>query len=726
MSSSFLSLQPSALVAPENNLQNTAAYSSAFPPLHSIPLAVTPSNKHKPWQSFYPPKPSLLPPKYPLYLKNTNYAKLADEQYHQQCRIKKASKPMGAISSLFHKSEPAVQYDAALEQLDLRLPCFWNPNDKSSLMDISSDGVDASYCGSGRNDKDAAAVRSTFTAKPQCGIFYFEIEIVSKGRDGYISIGFCDADASMDKLPGWEVNSYGLHANDGNCYNGVTKGQSYGPTFSTGDVVGCGINFGSKNAFFTKNGVYLGTAFSNVNPTVPLYPCVGLRTPGEHIRANFGVKLFQFDIAQYMNVSRDISSPEEKCQLHSSISQMQISPSPPTQHTSPAVKAAWMKQVGRSPEPATPPKTSQQVAASSEILDQLVYSFLLHHGYSRTAEVLLKNVKDTKDVDLVSEESIEDDHLFDSKSDLVHRQDIRTAIIAGDIDCAINLTQAHFPQVLVHDDLMLFRLQKRKFIEMLRLANESCNHTFCDAAFTFGFQRLTTTVEEMDSTHPHDLSTEKSSPTVFGTPRKLSMPAVAPVSPAPASEIPQPTRRVSYASITATPSSASPPHGSYFDGRSLDESLDEPVSPASTFSHIRRRRRSSSHVSFTSLSSYEEDDDDIKSDMHEAIRFGHLLQEQYGRDQRTLVKSGMADIHSLINEVETYHSLCAAVKALDIAGRDALASELNTAILVSQRKPAAPPLELVYRQSVATIKELVRNGHGQAALVSVDDTCGLP
>lgn len=149
MSSSFLSLQPSALgtTAPENNLQSTAAYSSAFPPLHSIPLAVTPSNKHKPWQSFYPPKPSLLPPKYPLYLKNTNYSRLADEQYHQQCRIKKASKPIGAISSLFHKFEPAVQYDAVLEQLDLRLPCFWNPNDKSSLLEVSSDGIDASYCG---------------------------------------------------------------------------------------------------------------------------------------------------------------------------------------------------------------------------------------------------------------------------------------------------------------------------------------------------------------------------------------------------------------------------------------------------------------------------------------------------------------------------------------------------------------------------------------------------
>jgi hypothetical protein len=83
-----------------------------------------------------------------------------------------------------------------------------------------------------------------------------------------------------------------------------------------------------------------------------------------------------------------------------------------------------MKQVGRSPEQPTPPKTPQQTAASSEVLDQLVYSFLLHHGYSRTAQVLLKNVKDVKDVDLVSEDSVDDrnDQVFDNKSDLVHRQ----------------------------------------------------------------------------------------------------------------------------------------------------------------------------------------------------------------------------------------------------------------------------------------------------------------
>lgn len=72
-------------------------------------------------------------------------------------------------------------------------------------MNMSVSFSNSFFClllGTGRNNHDAAAVRSTFTAKPQCGIFYFEIEIVSKGRDGYISIGFCDADASMDKLPG--------------------------------------------------------------------------------------------------------------------------------------------------------------------------------------------------------------------------------------------------------------------------------------------------------------------------------------------------------------------------------------------------------------------------------------------------------------------------------------------------------------------------------------------
>jgi hypothetical protein len=218
---------------------------------------------------------------------------------------------------------------------------------------------------------------------------------------------------------------------------------------------------------------------------------------------------------------------------------------------------------------------------------------------------------------------------------------------------------------------------------MLRLANDTLNHSFCDIGFSYNFQTpLSTTFEEdKNLAHPHDTAGADKAPTVFGTPRKLGMPASIITEP-PASDIPPPTRRVSYASITATPSSVSPPHSTngYFGGISLDDSVDESSSPTNFF-HSRRRRRSSSHMSFTSLSSFEEDDEDLKSDMREAIRFGHLLQEQYVKDQRPIIKSGMAEIHSLLCEAETYHGLCAAVKALDIAGRDAVASELNTAIL---------------------------------------------
>lgn len=37
-----------------------------------------------------------------------------------------------------------------------------------------------------------------------------------------------------------------------------TRGVDYGPLYSTGDVVGCGLNVLEKTVFFTKNGVNLG------------------------------------------------------------------------------------------------------------------------------------------------------------------------------------------------------------------------------------------------------------------------------------------------------------------------------------------------------------------------------------------------------------------------------------------------------------------------------------
>lgn len=40
--------------------------------------------------------------------------------------------------------------------------------------------------GHGKGHKDAASVRATHLIPAACGIYYFEVKIVSKGRDGSV------------------------------------------------------------------------------------------------------------------------------------------------------------------------------------------------------------------------------------------------------------------------------------------------------------------------------------------------------------------------------------------------------------------------------------------------------------------------------------------------------------------------------------------------------------
>lgn len=49
----------------------------------------------------------------------------------------------------------------------------------------------------------------------------------------------------------WEVNSCGYHGDDGYLYRGKGIGEAFGPTYTKGDTVGGGINYGSQEFFFT-------------------------------------------------------------------------------------------------------------------------------------------------------------------------------------------------------------------------------------------------------------------------------------------------------------------------------------------------------------------------------------------------------------------------------------------------------------------------------------------
>lgn len=147
-------------------------------------------------------------------------------------------------------------------------------------------------------------------------------------RRSTVGIGFSDASAALTRPPGWEPKSWGYHSDDGKIFFANSQGKPYGPPFGPGDVVGCGVNFRTGVAFYTKNGEHQGwwccrhllpppfsvyasvadqssdIAFRDIKGSnLRLYPTVGLKKTGEHIRVNFGQSPFTFDIDGMMKVS---------------------------------------------------------------------------------------------------------------------------------------------------------------------------------------------------------------------------------------------------------------------------------------------------------------------------------------------------------------------------------------------------------------------------------------
>ena len=60
-----------------------------------------------------------------------------------------------------------------------------------------------------------------------------------------------------------ENNSWGYHSNGRFYYEGNNE-EYYGPEFTSGDIIGCYLNFRNNIVFYTKNGVHLGN-YSNVH-----------------------------------------------------------------------------------------------------------------------------------------------------------------------------------------------------------------------------------------------------------------------------------------------------------------------------------------------------------------------------------------------------------------------------------------------------------------------------
>jgi len=144
-----------------------------------------------------------------------------------------------------------------------------------------------------------ACVRADYAIPKDAGIYYFEIKVLSKGVYGRAYIGLKALGTNLQNAPGWDLGTYAYHGDDGKKFASGGDGVPYGPTYSTNDVVGCGVNFNNRTCFFTLNGLFLGMAFCDMH-TTNLYPTVGVGSKNEAIEVNFGQRPFVYNIKMEM------------------------------------------------------------------------------------------------------------------------------------------------------------------------------------------------------------------------------------------------------------------------------------------------------------------------------------------------------------------------------------------------------------------------------------------
>lgn len=329
-------------------------------------------------------------------------------------------------------------------------PTKWSDTDRYAQLEVEEGGRLAKFAGAQKPHDEAASVRADYPMPPQCGIYYYEVTVVSKGKDGMIGVGFSGPKVILSRIPGWEPESYAYHGDDGQCFSNTTSGKPYGPKFGTLDVIGCGINFRTGTAFFTKNGHYIGTAFKDLKPNQLYYPTVGMKRPGETLRANFGQEPFAFDIDKMVQ----------------------------------AEKASIQDEIARARYPY------KDEIDETDLIQELVRQYLTRDGYVDTARAFKEEVVEeamalaTDGTAALPYVEVEED------LDAINRQKIRAAIVDGDIDKALKHTSAYYPSVLRDNENIYFKLRCRKFIEMIRRCNEL--HAQCHPVPTPPSKRSTT------------------------------------------------------------------------------------------------------------------------------------------------------------------------------------------------------------------------------------------
>jgi len=126
------------------------------------------------------------------------------------------------------------------------------------IADIDVKGLTISYRGSATFFSSSSSKASMFRSNAPVPLFvkvyYFEMVVNAGGENGAIGIGFVPEYHSMEGMPGWDKGSCGYHGDDGLkfCEKFLGHGKIYGPTYTKGDIVGCGYDSKKRNRIFYK------------------------------------------------------------------------------------------------------------------------------------------------------------------------------------------------------------------------------------------------------------------------------------------------------------------------------------------------------------------------------------------------------------------------------------------------------------------------------------------
>jgi hypothetical protein len=317
-------------------------------------------------------------------------------------------------------------------------PTGWDvaPARAPSMRYLEISGLRVRYRGPGSDDRDAAAVRANAPAPPAEPLYYFEVEVAARGRDGFIGVGFSVPEVKLDRLPGWEPRSYGYHGDDGHVFSGRGTGRPYGPVFGTGDWVGVLLNRVERTISFTKGGHDLGVAFEGVTEE-RLYPTVGFRTPDEEVVANFGADLannpFRGDVGALRRAAQE--------RLYARV--LHAPPLPPLggagAGSTEAAKAA-----------------ARAAAAAEDLPARLVLDYLVHHGCWEAAAAVARDALGGAAAAPAG-----------ARAEAAALRALGDALAAGDVAAAAEGAEALAPGVLAAHPRVAFALRCQRFVELV-------------------------------------------------------------------------------------------------------------------------------------------------------------------------------------------------------------------------------------------------------------------